>query len=188
MMIDGSKEFLSVAAGALLLGAGTALANGSGGETTTPPTVESRFIDNEGNVTGRATLRQGPHGVLVRIELEGLAPGPKAIHLHRTGTCGDHSEGFKASGSHVNPEQREHGLLNPDGPGAGDFPNFHVHESGYAWAEFFNARVSLDGSTGEHLLDRDGSALVIHEGPDDHMTQPIGGAGARIACAVFGDD
>ncbi len=188
MTIDVSDVFRTAAAGALLLGAGSVLADGHGGESTPPPRVESRFIDNEGNVTGTATLRQGPHGVLVRIELEGLAPGPKAIHLHRTGACGDPSEGFKASGSHVNPEQRPHGLLNPDGPGAGDFPNFHVHESGDAWAEFFNARVSLDGSTGEHLLDEDGSALVIHEGPDDHVTQPIGGAGARIACAVLGND
>lgn len=149
--------------------------------------VEAGFVDNAGEPIGRAMLTQGPHGVLLRIEVDGLPQGPKAIHLHRTGTCHDHAEGFKASGSHVNPDGVPHGLLNPEGPGAGDFPNFHVHENGYAWAEFFNARVSLDGSTGEHLLDEDGSALVIHEGPDDHVTQPIGGAGARIACAVLGE-
>jgi Cu-Zn family superoxide dismutase len=130
-------------------------------------------------------LLQGPHGVLVNIELNGLPPGNKAIHFHQTGTCDDHAHGFKASGGHVNPEERQHGLLNPDGPGAGDFPNFHVHENGYAWAEFFHTRVSLDGSTGVNLLDDNGSAIVIHENIDDHRTQPIGGAGARIACAVI---
>ncbi len=187
MTIDISNVVRGAAAGVVLLGAGTAQSDGHSGEPTTPPVVESVFIDNEGMVTGTATLTQGPHGVLVRIELEGLPAGPKAIHLHRTGTCGDHAEGFKASGSHVNPDQRPHGLLNPDGPGAGDFPNFLVHDSGYAWAEFYNARVSLDGSAGEHLLDEDGSALVIHESADDHVSQPIGGAGARIACAVLGD-
>ena len=31
----------------------------------------------------------------------------------------------------------------------------------------------------------DGSALVIHAAADDHQTQPIGGAGARVACAVI---
>lgn len=149
--------------------------------------IEAGFIDNAGEPIGSATLTQGPHGVLVRIELDGLPPGPKAIHLHRTGTCHDHSAGFAASGGHVNPDGVPHGLLNPDGPGDGDFPNFYVHDNGYAWAEFFNARVSLDGSTGEDLLDEDGSALVIHENPDDHMSQPIGGAGARIACAVLGE-
>ena len=30
-----------------------------------------------------------------------------------------------------------------------------------------------------------GRALVIHASPDDHVTQPIGGAGARIACGVI---
>jgi Cu-Zn family superoxide dismutase len=35
------------------------------------------------------------------------------------------------------------------------------------------------------LLDADGSALMIHAGPDDQVTQPIGGAGARVACAAL---
>ena len=35
------------------------------------------------------------------------------------------------------------------------------------------------------LLDEDGSAVIIHEQPDDHLTQPIGGAGGRIACGVI---
>lgn len=144
------------------------------------------FVNNQAESVGHATLTQGPHGVLVNVEFKGLAPGPKAIHIHQKGTCDDHAAGFKASGSHVNPDEKAHGLMNPDGPGAGDFPNFHVHENGHAWAEFFNARVSIDGSTGVNLLDDDGAALVVHEKPDDHKTQPIGGAGARIACGVIG--
>ena len=34
------------------------------------------------------------------------------------------------------------------------------------------------------LLDADGSAIVVHASPDDHKSQPIGGAGARVACGV----
>ncbi|MDT8438216.1 MAG: superoxide dismutase family protein [Wenzhouxiangellaceae bacterium] len=147
--------------------------------------VNSTFINNAGDEVGSLNLTQGPHGLIVRIELDGLPPGPKAIHIHHTGTCEDHAAGFKASGGHVNPDASQHGLLNPDGPGAGDFPNFYVHDNGYAWAEMFNARLSLDGSIGPALLDENGSAMVIHENVDDHMTQPIGGAGARIACAVI---
>ncbi len=37
----------------------------------------------------------------------------------------------------------------------------------------------------ENLADADGSAIVIHANPDDHKAQPIGGAGARIACGVI---
>ena len=36
------------------------------------------------------------------------------------------------------------------------------------------------------LLDEDGSAVIIHDLPDDHPTQPIGGAGGRIGCAIIG--
>jgi Cu-Zn family superoxide dismutase len=50
-------------------------------------------------------------------------------------------------------------------------------------AEVASESVSLSGDQG--LKDRDGSALVIHANEDDHATQPIGGAGARVGCAVI---
>jgi Cu-Zn family superoxide dismutase len=44
--------------------------------------------------------------------------------------------------------------------------------------------VTLEG--GEHpLLDEDGSTLIIHEAADDHMSQPIGAAGGRVACGLI---
>ena len=53
-------------------------------------------------------------------------------------------------------------------------------------AELYSDRVTLSEAEGRaNLIDEDGSALVIHEGPDDHMSQPIGGAGGRVACAVI---
>jgi len=33
-------------------------------------------------------------------------------------------------------------------------------------------------------LDDDGSAIVVHAGADDYMTDPAGNAGDRIACGV----
>ncbi|MCC5859498.1 MAG: superoxide dismutase family protein [Ectothiorhodospiraceae bacterium] len=149
------------------------------------PTATARIIDTAGEDIGEARLTQGPAGTLIRLELQGLPPGPKAIHIHGTGTCEDHDHGFQASGGHLNPDGKPHGLLNPDGPDAGDLPNFHVHDNGYAWAEFFTPLASLDGAVGARILDDSGAALVIHENPDDHHTQPIGGAGARIACGVI---
>lgn len=52
----------------------------------------------------------------------------------------------------------------------------------------FNERASLDGSIGGNMLGEEGTALVIHENPDDHMSQPIGGAGDRVACGVVQAD
>jgi Cu-Zn family superoxide dismutase len=37
------------------------------------------------------------------------------------------------------------------------------------------------GQTG--LVEGDRSALIIHANPDDHITQPNGDAGGRVACA-----
>jgi Cu-Zn family superoxide dismutase len=52
-------------------------------------------------------------------------------------------------------------------------------------AELYSPRVSLKGAGGRpSLLDADGSAIVVHANPDDHNSQPIGGAGARVACGV----
>jgi Cu-Zn family superoxide dismutase len=34
-------------------------------------------------------------------------------------------------------------------------------------------------------MDADGSAVVIHASPDDYKSQPSGGAGDRVACAVI---
>lgn len=147
--------------------------------------ASARFIDSDGNEIGQASLTEGPHGVLIRLELEGLPPGPHAIHLHGVGTCDDADAGFEASGSHVNPEDKEHGLLNPNGPDPGDLPNIFAHDDGTVTAELFSHQVTLaEGEDRVPLLDEDGTAFVIHEGEDDHMSQPIGGAGSRIACGV----
>jgi superoxide dismutase, Cu-Zn family len=149
------------------------------------PKASAQLLDREGEQIGSVALTQTGAGVLIRLELEGLAPGPKAIHIHSSGNCADHCDGFQASGGHINPDARAHGLLNPDGPDAGDLPNFMVHDDGSAWVEFYTTRVSLDGSFGARLMDEDGAAFVIHENPDDHLSQPIGGAGARLACGVI---
>ncbi|MCH8506734.1 MAG: superoxide dismutase family protein [Ectothiorhodospiraceae bacterium] len=158
------------------------LANDHGGNG---PEAVATFLNTEGEEIGEARLTQGPNGTLITLELEGLPAGPKAIHIHSKGTCDDHDHGFQDSAGHLNPDGKKHGLMNPEGPDAGDLNNFYVHENGYAWAELFNPRASLDGAYGARILDDDGAALVIHENPDDHMTQPIGGAGARIDCGVF---
>ena len=66
-----------------------------------------------------------------------------------------------------------------EGPEAGDLPNIWAAADGSAGYEAF---TTLD--TVESLTDADGSAIIIHEAPDDGITQPIGGAGARVACGV----
>ncbi len=81
--------------------------------------------------------------------------------------------------------KKQHGLKNPSGMHAGDFPNIVVPSGGKLEARVLAGQVTL-GEGNNSLFDDDGSALVIHAGPDDYSTDPAGNAGARIACAVVG--
>ena len=144
--------------------------------------ARAEVIDAEGAVIGEATFEQAPTGVLVFVDVRDLPPGAHGIHLHAVGSC---TPDFKAATGHINPGKVAHGLRNPDGPDNGDLPNLYVARDGTARAEFFTTRVSVSGGKMPALLDEDGSAVIIHESPDDHMTQPIGGAGGRIGCGII---
>lgn len=173
------KLLVPAIAAATLVG-GAALAADIGAQKT----VELK--NNAGEAIGTATLTEAPKGVLMRLEVSGLTPGWHGLHLHEKGDCS--KSDFTSAGGHVHTEaSMVHGLLNPDANEAGDLPNLHVGEDGKGVVELFSTYVSFDGQGGRaNLMDDDGSAIVIHAGPDDHKTQPIGGAGARVACAAIG--
>lgn len=149
--------------------------------------AHATLIDRARNEIGQARFQQGPTGVLITIELDTpmeSATGWHGVHLHMIGDCSN--EDFTSSGGHINPSGRAHGLLNPDGPDNADLPNIYIHADGVLRAQLFTDRVSLNGEyDAPALFDDDGSALVIHDNEDDHMTQPIGGAGARHVCGVI---
>ena len=140
------------------------------------------IVNTDGAVIGKATFEQTPTGVLMSVDVAGLPPGGHGIHLHAAGSC---TPNFKAATGHINPNKLKHGLRNPEGPDNGDLPNLFVAADGTAKAEFFTTLVSVAGGEMPALLDEDGSAVIIHENPDDHMTQPIGGSGGRIGCGVI---
>ncbi len=141
----------------------------------------AKILNTDSKEIGNATFEQTKIGVLITVEVTGLSPGPHGIHLHSVGTC---EPDFKASKGHINPDGVEHGLRNPAGPDNGDLPNIFAAADGKAQAEIFTTLVSLSGGKAA-LLDQDGSALIIHANRDDHMAQPIGGAGDRVACGVI---
>jgi Cu-Zn family superoxide dismutase len=148
--------------------------------------TKAELKGNEGQMIGSATLTEAPNGVLMRLEVQGLTPGWHGLHFHEKGDCS--KSDFTSAGGHVHTEaSMVHGLLNPDANESGDLPNLYVGADNKGATEVFTTYVSLDGQGGRAALqDDDGSAIVIHASPDDHMTQPIGGAGARVACAVIG--
>lgn len=141
----------------------------------------AKFLDAQGQEAGSATLTATPNGVLIEAEVTGLPPSSwLAFHIHETGTC-DHSTGHESAGGHFNPSGTPHGVLAEGGPHAGDMPNIWSDAEGTARVQVFNPLVTL--AEGENAVR--GRALMVHAGPDDHQTQPSGGAGDRLACAVI---
>lgn len=162
-------------------------------ETPPPPATPQTawIVAANGAAIGQAHFQEGPKGVMIRLEFGDrvLPPGWHGLHLHQVGDCSDFAAGFEAAGDHLGMNRRiQHGLMNEHGPEAGDLPNLFASPAGIYAAEFFAPRVTMGAArVGERLplLDADGSALIIHAGQDDQRSQPIGNAGARIACAAL---
>ncbi|HEX9325127.1 MAG TPA: superoxide dismutase family protein [Reyranella sp.] len=144
-------------------------------------TASAVLKDASGKEVGKATLTVTPSGVLVRLDLTAVPPGDHAFHIHAVGKC--EPPDFKSAGPHFNPDETKHGLMNPEGPHAGDMPNLHVPAEGKLQVEILDPAVTLSAEAA--LLDADGAALVIHAAADDYKTDPAGNAGDRIACGVI---
>ncbi|PSR16072.1 superoxide dismutase family protein [filamentous cyanobacterium CCP3] len=145
--------------------------------------TQAELIDNSGKPIGTVEVEQGHKGVLVNIQAKDLPPGYHGMHFHAVGDCSDLAT-FKSAGGHVNPFDTPHGFRNPDGPHEGNLPNLVVAADGTVEVELYSDLVELDAGPAK-LLDDDGTALIIHTDKDDHYSQPIGGSGGRIACAVI---
>ena len=131
---------------------------------------------------GEVIVAQGDNGLLVNITAKGMSPGAHGVHIHETGKC--EGPDFKSAGGHWNPAGKEHGFDNPQGAHAGDFFNLDIGADGSGSLEATVPGAYL--SDGENaLLDADGAAFVVHEGPDDLKTDPSGESGGRLACGVF---
>lgn len=142
---------------------------------------------------GQATLRQAnglPAGtaqllasgsdVTLTVAVAGLAAGTRGIHLHTVGKCD--GPDFTTAGGHLNPAGHQHGSDNPAGKHLGDLPNIVTGSSGTGT---FTVTLGARDAVSASLFDADGTAIVVHAGPDDYRTDPSGNSGSRIACGVF---
>lgn len=147
-----------------------------------PSWAATATADLKGKATASVSVSSAAAGVIVTVKAEGLSPGPHAIRFHETGKCeGD----FSSAGGIFNPLGAEHGLLNEMGPMAGELPNIVAGSDGKAEAEILSPFVRLGKEDDATLDDDDGTAVLIFEKADDHLTGPDGGAGAPVACGIL---
>ena len=140
---------------------------------------EVAMLNADGDKLGTATLTEEAEGVGIKLKLEGVEPGWHGIHVHEFAKC--EAPDFTSAGNHFNPEDNEHGLMNPEGPHLGDLPNVEADGDGKIDVELELPEATLlDGKNS--LTREDGTSLILHDSPDDGYTQPSGDSGERIAC------
>uniref|UniRef100_A0A0K0DPA0 Superoxide dismutase [Cu-Zn] n=1 Tax=Angiostrongylus cantonensis TaxID=6313 RepID=A0A0K0DPA0_ANGCA len=164
---------------------------------------------NPTNVIGTLSLTENNGMVTISGSVNGLPPGPHAIHVHE---FGDLSNGCLATGAHYNPFRSDHGSQEnpPSARHVGDlgnivtpvrFLNFVQHRF-CAIIDVLQITFKPSGPTPINIEDSlitftgrrgiVGRAFVIHERVDDlgrggdAGSRTVGNAGARLACGVIG--
>jgi Cu-Zn family superoxide dismutase len=132
------------------------------------------------NVTGDVTFTQKGEKVVVAAKVSGLKPNQEhGFHVHEKGDCSS-GDGMSAAG-HYNPKGSPHGHHSTQARHAGDMPNLKADAYGNA-----SMTAELDIITvSEGPTSVVGRGLIVHAQPDDYNSQPVGNAGARLACAVI---
>ena len=143
------------------------------------PRASAGLAATSGNKTvGEVTFEQMGDKVRVTAQVIGLNPNQEhGFHIHEVGDCSS-GDGMSAKG-HFNPYGKPHGRGAERH--AGDLPNLKADAMGRA-----HLTVDLDiisvtpGPTG--IV---GRGIIVHAQPDDYTSQPVGNAGARMACGVI---
>lgn len=131
----------------------------------------------DGRPMGTIAFAETPNGALVHVRLENVPGDGHGLHIHENGTCDGPGEIF-------DPLGRAHGFLASTGPKMGDLPNVFAGADGRVEADIFTDRIRLDaGASG--IFAPGGTSIILHESPDDYLTQPFGRAGLPIACGVI---
>jgi Cu-Zn family superoxide dismutase len=161
--------------------------------------ADAAIKDTNGKTVGSLRVEDVPSGKSkITVAVTGLPAGYHGFHVHAKGLCDPKSTDpatgspFFSAGGHFNLGSGSH----PDH--SGDLPALLVGADGTGSASSGTDRFRV-----RQLLDRDGSAIVIHAGPDNQANIPdryrqangeagpdaetlkTGDSGGRIACGVI---
>lgn len=145
------------------------------------PKAVAELQPTQGNRTaGSVTFTQVGDKVEVYAVVTGLKPNQEhGFHIHEAGDCSS-GDGMSAKG-HFNPLNKPHGHHATPEHHVGDMPNLKADAGGRAEARFTLDTMTLTPGPTSIV----GRGLIVHVQPDDYKSQPVGNAGARMACAVI---
>lgn len=132
-------------------------------------------------VTGNAVFTEKDGEVVLTAKLSGLKPGEHAIHIHEKADCS--AADASSAGGHWNPTFKKHGKWGVGEYHKGDIGNFTADEKGNGTISFKTNEWCI--GCGDATKDILGKGLIVHDKPDDFVTQPTGNAGARVACSAI---
>lgn len=143
------------------------------------------IVNANGNEIGEVRMSETRFGTVdVEARLRGLQPGFHGFHVHAVGVC--ERPDFKSAQGHVGEAEGE-----DHGGHTGDLSTLLVKRNGTA-----TLRVTTDRFLLDDLRDEDGSAVMVHAGPDNFANIPpryapggpdadtleTGDSGDRVAC------
>ena len=191
-----------------VVGGNNATGSANSAELTTASTASSgasaggslvataELLDPTGAEVGTVDFAVDGTVVTVTADVQGLPAGFKGFHIHAIGKCEPNSPNptdpskvgdFLSAGGHLGSADAAH-------PGhQGDLSSLQVREDGSA-----ELVTTTDAFDVDALFDADGSAVIVHAGPDnfgniptryaptgpDADTQATGDSGGRAACGV----
>ena len=132
-------------------------------------------------VQGNAVFTEKDGVVFLEAKLTGLTPGVHAIHIHEKSDCS--AADAASAGGHWNPTFKKHGKWGEAEYHKGDIGNFTSNTDGEATVLFKTDEWCI--GCGDVTKDILGKGLIVHDKPDDFVTQPTGNAGARVACSAI---
>jgi len=145
--------------------------------------AKAQLRNNKGIEIGNVMFTQKDNGVEINVEVNNMPQGVYAFHIHENGLCD--TPDYKSCGGHFNPFGKKHGFLNQEGPHAGDLPNIEVNSNGKGYMRVMTSRMTLRKGEMNSLFKEGGTAVILHQGPDDYISDPAGHGGARIACGII---
>lgn len=180
--------------------------SGHGGAAGDGETLSADIRNAEGTTVATADIQFGDGYATVTVETTGqgrLTPGFHGLHIHSVGKCepdsvsptGGAPTDFGSAGGHLHSARDNEGH-----PAKGDLSALQIRQGGEGMLV-----TTTDAFTAEDLLAEGGTAIMIHEKPDnyanipperyqqingdpppDQTTLDTGDAGARVACGVIG--